>query len=72
MFLNGLIAVIAILAGLIAGWNAPAFATMQPIGLIVGGLGGLVVSAVVCGILAFFGLIEDHLRTLADAADRQP
>ncbi|MDB5537517.1 MAG: hypothetical protein JWP26_126 [Devosia sp.] len=65
-FLNAFIAVLLIGVCALAGWNAPLFFMAKPLGLIVGGGVGLVAAAVVCGSLAFFALVERHLRTIAE------
>lgn len=39
-------------------------------GAILGGLGGVLVAALVCGAIAFLTLIERHLSILADAVKR--
>ncbi|BCH63071.1 hypothetical protein RvVAT039_02870 [Agrobacterium vitis] len=39
-------------------------------GAVLGGLGGILVAALVCGTIAFLTLIERHLSVLADAAKR--
>lgn len=66
-FLNGFLAVIAIAVGALMGWNMPAFATMKPVGLLLGSGAGLVFAALVCGTLAYFALMERHMRRIADS-----
>jgi membrane associated rhomboid family serine protease len=39
-------------------------------GAIFGGLGGVLVAALICGTIAFLTLIERHLSVLAEAAKR--
>jgi hypothetical protein len=39
-------------------------------GAIFGGLGGILIAALICGTIAFLTLIERHLSVLADAAKR--
>ncbi|OLP44569.1 hypothetical protein [Rhizobium oryziradicis] len=39
-------------------------------GAIFGGLGGVLIAALICGTIAFLTLIERHLSVLAEAAKR--
>lgn len=69
-FLNAFIAILAIVACAFVGWNMPAFAGAKIIGLVMGGGIGLVLSAIVCGTLAYFALMERHMRTIAETVSR--
>lgn len=64
-FLNGLIAVVIIVAGGGIGYFSVTFAGQRPLGLLIGALIGLVVAAFVCGAIAYLALIEAHLRKIA-------
>jgi len=66
-FLNGFLAVIAIGLGALMGWNMPMFAVMKPLGLILGAGVGLTLAALICGTLAYFALMERHMRRIADS-----
>lgn len=59
--INALLAAIIVVLGAILG-----FTTLGPVGLVVGLIGGFVVAAIVCGMLAALCLIERHLRVMAD------
>lgn len=69
-FLNGLLAVITIAACTFVGYNGPLMASARPIGALLGLGIGIVTAAVLCGAIAFTALIEQHLRTIADAKSR--
>lgn len=64
-----LIIVIATASGATGGGYYYTGAISIP-GAILGGLGGVLVAALVCGAIAFLTLIERHLSVLADAAKR--
>lgn len=66
-FLNGFLALIAVGLGAFVGWNMPMFAAMKPIGLLLGAGAGLTFAALVCGTLAYFALMERHMRRIADS-----
>jgi hypothetical protein len=65
-FLNGFIALTIIAVSTLVGWNHPLFAAAKPIGAVLGGVFGLTAAAVICGTLAFFALMERHMRTIAE------
>lgn len=66
-FLNGFLAVIAIGLGALLGWNMPMFAMVKPLGLLLGAGIGLTFAALICGTLAYFALMERHMRRIADS-----
>lgn len=65
-FLNGVLAMLIIGLGVYVGLRSPSLAYMQPFGLILGTLAGVTLAAAVCGTLAFFALMERHMRTIAE------
>ena len=67
-FLNGFIAILLIIVGAWLGSNMPIFLSVRLVGAVVGGLVGLGSAAAVCGSLAFFVLVEKHLRTIAESS----
>lgn len=66
-FLNGLLAIIAIGVFTFAGYNNLYMASARPLGALLGLGVGIAVAAVLCGAIAFMALIEQHLRTIAEA-----
>lgn len=69
-FLNAVLGIGIILAGLIMGYQSGAVSGNAPLGLIGGGIGGLVAAAFLCGIIGLLSQIEHHLRTLLALATR--
>jgi uncharacterized membrane protein len=62
-FLNGFIAVLIVGACTMSGMGAAG-----GFGAVVGLLGGIVIAAVVCGLIAYLSLIERHLSTIATSS----
>ena len=68
--INSFLAVVIIGICALAGLSAPMLRSSQPMGLVLGILIGIAIAALVCGTLAFFALMERHLRTIAEGAQR--
>ena len=64
-FFNAFIAIVLFAACAFLGFRLITFAG-PGVGLVIGALGGLALSAFICGTIAFVALIESHLRTLAE------
>lgn len=69
-FINGLLAVVIVLAGALVGYSGTLGTGNRILGLVVGSVAGLLIAGSLCGLIAFLVLIEGHLRTLAGAAPR--
>lgn len=52
--------------GALIGWYIPALVPVRPLGLLLGAGIGLVFAALVCGTLAYFALMERHMRSIAE------
>ncbi|MDZ5448263.1 hypothetical protein [Labrys sp. ZIDIC5] len=62
--LNGLIALLLVLAFGLIGWTWPSFGDAHGLGLAIGLVAGIVTATLACGTIAILSLIEKHLRTL--------
>lgn len=62
-FLNGILAVFIIGGCMMMG------AVSGESGMVVGAIGGIVIAAVVCGLIAYLSLIERHLSSIAEASE---
>ena len=70
--LNVMLAITIIAGGALAAfcYPAPWWPAPREFLAVVGGLVGVVIAAVVCGLIAFLSLIERHLRQIAENAAR--
>ncbi|MEF2554059.1 hypothetical protein VQ042_22420 [Aurantimonas sp. A2-1-M11] len=60
--INGLVALVIVLVGAVAGYG---LAGQSAAGALVGAIGGFVIAAVSCGVIAYLTLIERHLAQIA-------
>lgn len=66
--LNGVIAIVIIIAGLLVGYRLSGGTMM---GIIMGGFVGFLFAALACGTLAYLALIERHLAKIAGSGSAQ-
>ncbi len=65
--LNGIIAVIIVLAGIFLGFRASNGSMFVSF---LGAMLGIVVAALACGVISYLALIEGHLATIAGQSAR--
>jgi hypothetical protein len=64
-FLNGLLAIVLVVAGAVVG-----SAFIHAVGFIVGGILGLILAAIICGFLALVIEIRSELVRIREALER--